>query len=61
VIVENTEFEPLPPYGPPGLAGEPGPPAPTVIGYVVAVTVIPAGAFKGDPGLPDCGLQDGLA
>jgi hypothetical protein len=40
VIVENTEFDPCVP-GPLIASVEEGPPAPTVTGYVVAVTVKP--------------------
>jgi hypothetical protein len=39
VIVLNIEFEPAELQFPPGPDGEPEPPAPTVIGYPVAVTV----------------------
>jgi hypothetical protein len=55
VIVLNTEFEPLLPTGP-----DIAPPAPIVIGYVEAETVIPAGAIFGEAGFPDCGFA-GLA
>ena len=49
VIVENTEFDPFVPFelfdeAPPGDV----PPPPTVIGYVVAVTVIPVVAANGE-------------
>tara|TARA_A100000172_G_scaffold13158_1_gene6898 strand:- start:27 stop:179 length:153 start_codon:yes stop_codon:yes gene_type:complete len=50
VIVEKVEFTPgAHPVGPVPA----GPPPPTAIGKEVAVNVKPAGAFKGEPGLPD--------
>jgi hypothetical protein len=52
--VLNTELEPGVPSSLVGAdTGAPVPPPPTVIGKVVAVIVIPAGEFKGEPGLPD--------
>ena len=51
-MVEKIEFEPFvaePQFGPPGVPGDP--PAPTVIGYVCAVTVTAV-----PPGLPFKGL-----
>ena len=47
VIVEKIEFDPFCAVGSPGVAAV-APPAPTVIGYVCAESVIPAGAFNGE-------------
>jgi hypothetical protein len=59
VIVEKTEFEPSLPGLSTGVGpGDvpPAPPPPTVIGYVVAVTVTPVGVANGlaVQGAPDC-------
>ena len=49
MIVENTEFDPVPASLPAGAGGViPPPPAPTEIGYVVTETGRPPGAFNGE-------------